>query len=91
MKWVTNIDWDGSDLEFHCTYEPAEAATYDHPGTDISIDITKVMMVLPDANDNMVKVDVLGILNFDIDFEDIYEIILEEIKNNEPDPDRDRL
>ena len=91
MKWVSNIEWDGSDLEFHCTYEPAEDATRDHPGTDISVDVTKVLMILPDENNNMVKVDVLSILDFDVDLNQIQEAIVEEIENDEPDPDRDRL
>lgn len=86
-NWITNIDWDGSDLEFHCTYEPGERETRDHPGSDLSINIEKVLMTLPDKNDNMVNVDVLGILDFDIDFEEVLETIKEEIENDEPDPD----
>lgn len=89
-KWHTNIDWDGSDLQFHCTYEPGEKETRDDPGTDISINIEKVLMTLPDKNDNMVTVDVLGILDFDIDFDVVLETIKEEIEDYEPDPDRYR-
>jgi len=44
-------------------------------------------MTLPDKNNNMVNVDVLGILDFDIDFEEVLETIKEEIENDEPDPD----
>lgn len=47
-------------------------------------------MVLPDKNDNMVTVDVLGILDFDIDWDQITESIKEAIENDEPDPDADR-
>ena len=89
-NWIANIDWDGSDLEFHCTYEPGERETRDHPGSDLSVEIHKVLMVLPDKNDNMVTVDVLGILDFDIDWDQIIETIKEAIENDEPDPDADR-
>ena len=91
MKWITNIEWDGSELEVHCTYEPAEDATRDHPGTDISVDVTKVMMILPDKNDNMVLVNIIDTICMDIDYDTIIETIIEDIKNDEPDPDRDRL
>ena len=87
---ITWIEHNDVDLEYHCTYEPAEPETYDYPGTDITVDIKKVLMDLPDKDGNMVTVDVLSILEFDIDFEHVLETIREEIREDEPDPDAGR-
>ena len=85
-NWTTEID----DLEFECTYDPGEPETYDHPGSSLSVEIHKVWATLEDRNGNPITVNVKDILDQDIDYESALEIILEEIENDEPDPDRFR-
>ena len=82
-NWTTYID----DLEFECTYEPGEKETYDHPGSSLSVEIQKVWATLEDKNGNTVTVNVMDIIDQDIDYESAIETIIEEIKNDEPDPD----
>lgn len=82
-NWITYID----DLEFECCYDPGEPATYDHPGASISVEIHKVWATLEDKNGNTVTVNVMDILDQDVDYESAIETIIEEIKNDEPDPD----
>tara|TARA_Y100001938_G_scaffold138376_1_gene203750 strand:- start:1719 stop:2096 length:378 start_codon:yes stop_codon:yes gene_type:complete len=85
-NWTTYID----DLEFECVYDPGEKQTWDHPGASLTVEIQKVWATLEDRNGNPITVNVKDILDQDIDYESALEIILEEIENDEPDPDRFR-
>tara|TARA_R100001440_G_scaffold74036_1_gene99086 strand:- start:5594 stop:5866 length:273 start_codon:yes stop_codon:yes gene_type:complete len=85
-NWTTYIE----DLEFECVYDPGERETWDHPGASLTVEIQKVWATLEDKNGNPITVNVKDILDQDIDYESALETILEEIENDEPDPDRFR-
>jgi len=87
MKGNITIDTDGSDIEYDYAYELGEKETRDDPSTDTSIEITAACMVLADKKNNMVIVDIIGILDLDVNYELIIETINEHIKefhNNPP-------
>ena len=79
-NWITNIDWDGSDLEFHCTYEPGERETRIDPGCDPFVAVNKIFIVTEDQNGNDVKVNVAPFIHVEIDEDSIAEDILENLK-----------
>ena len=80
---------DGSDIEFNYTYELGEPETRDHPGSSTNIDIKSAMVVLPDHLGNMVKVDVFGLLDIEVDYDLITETIIENINESHNNPPED--
>ena len=87
LKDTYSVELDGCDIDFEYTYEHGEKETHDDPGTDISIDIKHAWMNLADINNNFIKVDVMGLLDVECDYDWLQEQITEHIEQQEPDPD----
>jgi hypothetical protein len=87
LRDTFNVEVDGNDIEFEFTYELGEPETRDYPGTSISIDIKHAWMHLADAKGGTQKVDVMGLLDMDFDYDWTELEIIDYIKDQEPDPD----
>ena len=81
FKDTYNIEIDGSDFDLHYTFEPGERETRIDPGCDPFVTIDKVMITVPDINENMVEIDVSSFIDVDMDYEWMCEQILESLKD----------
>ena len=87
LRDTFNVEIDGCDIDFEYTYELGEPETRDHPGTSTSVDIQHAWMYLADKDGNTVKVDVMGLLDVECDYDWLQEQIIENVNefyNNPP-------
>ena len=88
LRDTYDVEIDGCDIEFEYTYELGEKETRDDPGTGTSVDIKHAWMNLSmHKTGGYAKVDVLGVLDVECDYDRLQEQVIKNVNefyNNPP-------